>query len=71
MSVTALLTMRAEIRNMLVVPAEAGIQHLKSLDSGQKHAGMTLARILVALGKFFLPRDMRQSRVSETAMTQS
>jgi len=35
--------MRADIRNMLVLPAEAGIQRLKSLDSGQKHAGMTLA----------------------------
>jgi len=27
---------------MLVVPAEAGIQCLKSLDPGQKHAGMTI-----------------------------
>jgi hypothetical protein len=26
---------------MFVVPAEAGIQRLKSLDPGQKHAGMT------------------------------
>ena len=27
---------------MFVVPAEAGIQRLKSLDPGQKHAGMTI-----------------------------
>jgi len=32
---------RAVIGRMLVVPAEAGIQRLKSLDPGQKHAGMT------------------------------
>ena len=33
---------RIVIRRMLVVPAEAGIQRLKSLDPGQKHAGMTI-----------------------------
>jgi hypothetical protein len=27
---------------MIVLPAEAGIQRLKSLDPGQKHAGMTI-----------------------------
>jgi hypothetical protein len=27
---------------MLVLPAEAGTQRLKSLDPGQKHAGMTI-----------------------------
>jgi hypothetical protein len=27
---------------MLVLPAEAGIQRLKSLDFGQIHAGMTI-----------------------------
>ena len=27
---------------MFVVPAEAGIQRLKSLDPGQIHAGMTI-----------------------------
>jgi len=30
------------IGRMLVMPAEAGIQCLKSLDPGQKHAGMTI-----------------------------
>ena len=39
-----LLRTSALIDNILVLPAEAGIQRLKSLDSGQKHAGMTLAR---------------------------
>ena len=33
---------RTITRRMLVVPAEAGIQRLKSLDPGQKHAGMTI-----------------------------
>jgi hypothetical protein len=27
---------------MLVLPAEAGIQRLQSLDPGQRHAGMTM-----------------------------
>ena len=29
---------------LLVMPAAAGIQRLKSLDPGQKHAGMTTIR---------------------------
>ena len=33
---------RTVIYRMVVVPAEAGIQRLKSLDPGQKHAGMTI-----------------------------
>ena len=30
------------VRKILVLPAAAGIQRLKSLDPGQKHAGMTI-----------------------------
>ena len=33
---------RTDNHEMFVVPAEAGIQRLKSLDPGQKHAGMTI-----------------------------
>ena len=33
---------RTVICRMVVLPAEAGIQRLKSLDPGQKHAGMTI-----------------------------
>ena len=32
----------ADIHNKLVLPAQAGIQRLKSLDPGQQHAGMTI-----------------------------
>ncbi|MGB5278833.1 MAG: hypothetical protein WBP02_16900 [Gammaproteobacteria bacterium] len=34
-------TLRTVIGSMLAVSAEAGIDRLKSLDPGQKHAGMT------------------------------
>jgi hypothetical protein len=37
----AMLGRRTVIGKTQVVPAEAGIQRLKSLDPGQKHAGMT------------------------------
>jgi len=37
---------RTAVRNKLVMPAEAGIQRLKSLDSGYKHAGMTVFKRL-------------------------
>ena len=33
---------RADIHHKLVLPAQAGIQRLKSLDTGQQHAGMTI-----------------------------
>jgi hypothetical protein len=33
---------RVDIHNKLVLPAQAGIQRLKSLDPGQQHAGMTI-----------------------------
>jgi hypothetical protein len=35
---------RADIHHKLVLPAQAGIQRLKSLDTGQQHAGMTIKR---------------------------
>ena len=33
---------RTDNHEMFVVPAEAGIQRLKSLDPGQQHAGMAI-----------------------------
>jgi len=40
--VKVFIAMSADIYKMVVLPAEAGIQRLKSLDPGQKHAGMTI-----------------------------
>jgi hypothetical protein len=45
----SLLRKRTAVRNKFVVPAEAGIQRLKSLDSSQKHAGMTVSERLFEL----------------------
>jgi len=41
-SIYVMLGRGTVIGRMLVVPAEAGIQCLKSLDPGQKNAGMTI-----------------------------
>ena len=41
------------VRNNYVMPAEAGIQCLKSLDSSQKHAGMTVSERLFEFKSIF------------------
>ena len=41
-SVTRFPLSRTVVRKIHVMPAEAGIQRLKSLDPGQNHAGMTI-----------------------------
>ena len=53
------------VRKILVLPAAAGIQRLKSLDPGQKHAGMTIKWDSSGSDPFFLDlrfnqADMRQ-----------